>query len=128
MLIGDDGKPMTWTVYGPGSSSTQGAGRAAEPHRRKARKKGKTEESAEDQKRQEQAEFLAACTKECSSNITYDELTGEALHKAVLADRSIVVHRRAGRAIPRRVGKFLEALYDDAQPLRPPKRLAEHRA
>lgn len=88
-LIGDDGKPMTWTVYGPGSKP-YGRAQAVQQNRivEKLRKKGKIEET-EDQKRQEQAEFLAACTKECSSNITYDELTGEALHKAVLADRSI---------------------------------------
>ena len=59
----------------------------------KLKRKGKSDQSAEDKAR-EQAEFLAGCTKEFSSNIEYPNgsgasLTGEALHKAVYSDTSI---------------------------------------
>jgi hypothetical protein len=88
-LIGDDGKPMTWTVYGPGSKPYARA-QAAQQNRMidKLKRKGKTEQTAEEKAR-EQADFLAGCTKECSSNIEYDGLDGEALHRAVLSDTSI---------------------------------------
>jgi hypothetical protein len=88
-MIGDDGKPMTITGYGPGSKQYAKA-QAAQQNRMidKLKRKGKTDQSAEDKAR-EQAEFLAGCTKEFSSNITYDSLTGEALHKAVYSDTSV---------------------------------------
>lgn len=88
-LLGDDGKPQTVTVYGPGSKPYAKA-QAAQSNRMvdRLRKKGKTDQSAEDKAR-EQAEFLAGCTKEMSPNIEYDGLTGEALFKAVYSDVSI---------------------------------------
>jgi hypothetical protein len=88
-MVGDDGKPMTWTVYGPGSKPYAKA-QAAQQNRMidKLKRKGKTDETAEEKTR-DQAEFLTGCTKECSANITYDALTGEALYRAVLSDRSI---------------------------------------
>jgi hypothetical protein len=88
-MVGDDGKPMTWTVYGPGSKPYAKA-QAAQQNRMidKLKRKGKTDETA-DEKMRDQAEFLAGCTKECSSNIEYDGLQGEAMHRAVLSDRSI---------------------------------------
>lgn len=88
-MKGEDGAPMTWTVYGPGSKQYAKA-QAAQQNRMidKLKRKGKTDETAEEKTR-DTAEFLAGCTKECSSNITYDELTGEALYRAVLSDRSI---------------------------------------
>lgn len=88
-MVGDDGKPMTWTVYGPGTPQYAHA-QAQQQNRMldKLRKKGKADDSA-DQKKREQADFLAGCTKECSSNIDYDGLKGDALHRAVLSDTSI---------------------------------------
>jgi hypothetical protein len=88
-MIGEDGMPMTITGYGPGSK--QYAKAQADQQNRlidKLRHKGKTTETAE-QKRQEQAEFLAGCTKEFSSNIEMDGLQGEALFKAVYAEKRI---------------------------------------
>ena len=89
LLAGDDGKPLTVTVYGPGSRPYARA-QAANQNRMidKLKRKGKTEQSAEEKAR-EQAEFLAGCTREFSPNIEYDGLTGETLFKAVYADTSI---------------------------------------
>lgn len=88
-MIGEDGKPMTWTVYGPGSRQYAKA-QAAQQNRLidKLKRKGKTEQTADDKAR-EQADFLSGCTKECSANIEYDGLKDEALHKAVLSDIKI---------------------------------------
>lgn len=88
-MVGDDGKPMTVTVYGPGSKPYANA-QAAQQNRMidKLKKRGKTDQSAEEKAR-EQAEFLAGCTKEFSANIEYDGLQGEALFRAVYADASI---------------------------------------
>ena len=93
-MVGEDGKPMTVTLYGPGSKHYARA-QAAQTNRMidKLKRKGKSDETDE-QKRREQAEFLAACTKEFSPNIEYPNgdgksLTGEALHKAVYAELSI---------------------------------------
>lgn len=89
-MIGDDGKPMTITGYGPGSK--QYAKAQAARHNRMVeklkRKGGKTTQTAAEIA-QEAAEFLAGCTKEFSSNIELDGLAGDALHKAVYADISI---------------------------------------
>lgn len=88
-MIGDDGKPMTITGYGPGSRAYADA-QAANQNRLidKLKRKGKTDQSAEDKAR-ETAEFLAACTKEFSPNMKYDGLEGKALFKAVYSDTSI---------------------------------------
>jgi hypothetical protein len=88
-MKGEDGAPMTITVYGPGSKSYARA-QAAQSNRMidKLKKKGKMDQSAEEKAR-EQAEFLAGCTKEFSPNIEYDGLKGEALHRAVYADTTI---------------------------------------
>jgi hypothetical protein len=88
-MRGEDGQPMTITVYGPGSKPYARA-QAAQSNRMidKLKKKGKMDQSAEEKAR-EQAEFLAGCTKEFSANIECDGLKGEALHKAVYADTSI---------------------------------------
>ncbi len=97
-LLGDDKKPMTVTVFGPGSK-TYAKAQAARNNRMidKLKKKGKTDTSAEEAAR-EQAEFLAACTKEFSANIEYEQLKGEALFRAVYADNSIgFVAEQVGR-------------------------------
>lgn len=88
-MVGDDGKPMTITAYGPGSKQYARA-QAAQQNRMidKLKRKGKTEETA-DEKIRDQAEFLAGCTKEFSSNIQLDNYIGEALYKAVYSDRGI---------------------------------------
>jgi hypothetical protein len=88
-LLGEDKIQMTVTLFGPGSKPYAKA-QAAQQNRMidKLKRKGKTEQSAEDKAR-EQAEFLAACTKEFSANIEYDGLAGEALFKAIYADTTI---------------------------------------
>ena len=88
-LIGEDGKPMTITGFGPGSK-TYAQAQAENQNRMidKLKRKGKTEQSAADKAR-ELAEFLAGCTREFSANIEYDGLKGEALFKAVYSDVSI---------------------------------------
>lgn len=88
-LVGDDGKSMSITVYGPGSK-TYARANAAHQNRMidKLKRKGKADQSAEEKAR-EQADFLAGCTKEFSSNIEYEGLAGEALFRAVYADNSI---------------------------------------
>ena len=88
-MVGDDGKPMMVTVYGPGSKPYARA-QAAQGNRLldKLKRKGRTEQSAEEKAR-EQAEFLAACTVEFSANIEYEALKGEALHRAVYNDSSL---------------------------------------
>jgi len=88
-MLGDDGKPMTITMYGPGSK-TYAKAQAAQQNRMidKLKRKGKTDQTAE-AKGAEAAEFLASCTKEFSANIEYDGLEGDALFRAVYADTSI---------------------------------------
>jgi hypothetical protein len=93
-MIGDDGKPMSITLFGPGSKEYARAN-AANQNRLvdKLKKKGKTDQSAADRAR-EQSEFLAACTKDMSANIEYDapggeKLKGEELYKAIYSDITI---------------------------------------
>ena len=88
-LVGEDGQPMTVTVYGPGLKPYARA-QAAQSNRLldKLKRKGNANQSA-DEKAREQAEFLAGCTKEFSANIEYDGLKGEALHRAVYLDQGI---------------------------------------
>ena len=88
-LTGDDGQPMTITLYSPGSKPYSKA-QAANQNRMidKLKRKGKMDQTAEEKAR-EQAEFLSGCTKEFSVNIEYDGLTGEELFKAVYSDTSI---------------------------------------
>jgi len=88
-LMGDDDKQMTITVYGPGSKTFARA-QALQSNRMldRLKRKGKADQTAEE-KAKEQAEFLAAVTKEFSPNIEYDGLAGEALYKAVYSDISI---------------------------------------
>ena len=81
-------KPVTVTLYGPGSKAYARA-QAARNNRvmDKLRKKGKADQTAE-QTAEENALFLSACTISMS-NIEYDKLEGEALFKAVYSDTSI---------------------------------------
>lgn len=90
---GDDGqpdlsKPMTVTLYGPGSK--QYAKASARQQNRaldKLKKKGKADQTAEE-KAQERAEFLADVTA-AMTNVEYDQLQGEFLYKAVYSDTSL---------------------------------------
>lgn len=84
----DTSKPMTVTLYSPGSKPYAKA-QARNSNRMvdKLKKKGKADQTAE-QKAQEIADFLADCTKSME-NIDYDGLTGDALFKSVYADVSI---------------------------------------
>lgn len=88
-MIGEDGKPMIIVLFGPGSRQYARA-QAAQQNRMidKLKRKGKTEQSAEDKAR-EQADFLAGCTKSFSPNIALDDLADDALFKAVYSDNSI---------------------------------------
>lgn len=88
-LIGDDGQPMTVTVYSPGSKPYARA-QAAQSNRLidKLKRKGKMDQSAEE-KALEQAAFLVGCTKEFSANVGYDDLIGESLFKAIYSDTSV---------------------------------------
>lgn len=97
-MLGEDSLPMTITLFGPGSKQF-GKAQAAQSNRMidKLKRKGKTDESAEEKAR-EQAEFLAGCTSEFSSNIAVDDLKGDALYRAVYADKTIgFVAEQAGR-------------------------------
>lgn len=100
-MIGDDTQPMTITLYGPGSKQYAKA-QAAQQNRMidKLKRKGKTDQTA-DEKSREQADFLAGCTKGFSSNITYEELKGDALFKAVYSDSTIGF-------IAEQTGRFLQ--------------------
>ena len=88
-MLGEDSKPITVTLYGPGSKQYAKA-QAAQQNRMidKLKRKGKSDQTAEEKAR-ETAEFLAGCTKEFSANIEMDGLQGEALHRAVYSDTSI---------------------------------------
>lgn len=88
-LIGDDDRPMTVTVYSPGSKPYARA-QAAQSNRLidKLKRRGKMDQSAEE-KSAEQALFLTGCTKEFSANVGYEELIGDDLFKAIYSDASI---------------------------------------
>lgn len=81
-------KPIEIVVYGPGSKQFAKA-QAAQSNKlmELMRKKGKTQRSPQEAA-EDQAEFLAACTKEFR-NIEYEGLEGHALFKAVYADLSL---------------------------------------
>lgn len=87
-LMLDNGKPVTVNLYGPGSKPFANA-QATQTNRMldKLKRKGKTDQTAE-QKQIEQAEFLADCT-ESFGNLTYGDLTGNAMSLAVYSDIEI---------------------------------------
>jgi hypothetical protein len=87
-LMFDGDKPVTVTIYGPGSKQFAKAQQAQQNRMLDSlKRKGKTDQTAE-QKRAEQAEFLTECTASFE-NLTYDALTGAALAKAVYSDIEI---------------------------------------
>ena len=84
----DTNKPMRIKLYGPGSKKYAKV-QAANNNKlfTRLKKKGKEDQSAED-KAQESADTLTQLTHSFE-NISYDALTGEALHRAVYLDTSI---------------------------------------
>ena len=87
-MIDDEARPVRVTLHSPGSKAYSRAV-AAQQNRMvdKMRKKGKADTTAE-QKLEEQATFLAACTIGFE-NLEYEALTGEAKAKAVYSDPAI---------------------------------------
>ncbi|MRW85412.1 hypothetical protein GJ698_15105 [Pseudoduganella sp. FT26W] len=78
----DKSRPMRAVLYGPGSKPFKKAQAAASNRMmERLKKKGKDNVSAEE-KAQEDAEFLVSCTKSLE-NVEFDQLTGDALSKAV---------------------------------------------
>ncbi len=87
-LVDDKDKPVGIDLYGPGSKPFAKA-QASRNNRftDRMKKKGKSNLSAAEQV-EENAAFLAACTKGFR-NIQYDQLEGEALFMAVYSDSSV---------------------------------------
>lgn len=84
----DESKPMQIRLFGPGTKKFHAAkARASNRSIDRVKKKGKSDQSAEEQLK-ETAEFLAECT-DGFENIEVDDLTGEALYKAVYADAEL---------------------------------------
>jgi hypothetical protein len=87
-LMYADGKPMAVNLFGPGSkeyanAQAEQSGRMLEM----LKNKGKTNQTAQ-QKMQDAAEFLSACTASFE-NLEYDNLTGAELSRAVYTDSTI---------------------------------------
>jgi hypothetical protein len=88
LMYTEDGKEVAANLFGPGSK--QYAKAQAQQQNRMMdmlKRRGKTEQTAE-QKREENARFLADCT-ESFENLSYGELTGDELKIAVYSDQSI---------------------------------------
>jgi hypothetical protein len=88
-MIGDDGKRMTVTVFGPGSKPYVKAQTVMQNKMIEKLQKRKGRNQTAEERVREQAEFLAGCTKAFSDNIEYDALSGEALYLAVYSDERI---------------------------------------
>jgi len=88
LLYAEDGKEVAVNVFGPGSKQYAKA-QATQQNRMldMLKRKGKSDQTA-DQKRSENAEFLADIT-ESFENLEYDGLTGHALAFAVYSDQTI---------------------------------------
>jgi intracellular sulfur oxidation DsrE/DsrF family protein len=88
LMYTDEGKAVEIVVFGPGSKTFNKAQAAQQAKLMELlRKKGKTQRSAQEAA-EDQAEFLATCTKEFR-NIEYDDLKGQELFKAVYSDLSL---------------------------------------
>lgn len=87
-ILNDDGKEVAVNVFGPASKQFAKA-RQDQNNRmmEKLKTKGKVEQTPE-QTAKETASFLADCT-ESFEHLERDDLTGDALAKAVYADTSI---------------------------------------
>lgn len=88
LMYAEDGKEVAVNVYGPGSKQYAKA-QAAQQNRAvdMLKKKGKTDQTAE-QRRQENAEFLADCTVSFE-NLDYAGKTGRELAITVYSDQTI---------------------------------------
>lgn len=81
-------QPITVDLYGPGSKQHARAQAAVQNRMMdRMKRKGKSDLTAE-QKLEEDARFLADCTKGFS-NLEYDQLTGDALFMAVYMDKTL---------------------------------------
>lgn len=101
VMMGEDNKPMTITLFGPGSrehskATTLQTNRMID----KLKRKGKTDQTS-DEKDKENADFFVACTKELSPNIQNGDLKGEALIRSIYTEKTLGF-------IPEQVGKFLQ--------------------
>lgn len=87
LIYTPDGKPVTVTIYGPGSKPFAKA-QAAQQNKalERLKKKGKFEQSA-DERAAEKAEFLASCTKSFN-NFTYKGMEGREQFVAFYADQT----------------------------------------
>ena len=88
LMFTAEGAPMAVNLFGPGSKQYAKAA-AAQQNRMidKMKRKGKTEQSAEEKAR-ESADFLADCT-ESFENVDYDTLTGRDMTLAIYSDQEI---------------------------------------
>lgn len=90
-MVGDDGKPMIITVYGP-ASKQYAAAQSKRSNRMvdTLKHRGKTKETPEE-KAEEQAQFLADCTKEFSENIAveYPGLAERDMYLALYRNRKL---------------------------------------
>ena len=84
----DKEKPVTVELYGPGSREHgQATAKRSNRNIQRLRKKGSVELSADDIAT-EGAEYLAAITVGFT-NLEYGGLTGDKMHKALYADRTL---------------------------------------
>lgn len=91
-MIDPEGKRISITVYGPGSSAySQAAARRQNKLVDRLKRKGRTELSDEEQ-RAEQADFLTAITVSINGAFTYSKapnLSGADLYRAIYMDRGL---------------------------------------
>ena len=84
----DGDKPVTVTVYGPGSRQYTAA-KSAQQNRLVAKlQRGKAATDTPEEKARHEAEFLAAITHSMDG-LAYGDLTGRELHLAVYSDPAI---------------------------------------
>jgi len=86
-MLGDDGKKLSITVYGPGSKPFQKA-QAAKNRAILEQVRKRNKKVSDSLQRDIDAEFLATCT-ESFNGFTYKDLTGSEMFKACYADYSI---------------------------------------
>jgi len=87
-LVNDKGEAISITVYGPGSKQYQKAQGVRNRAILEYVRKGGAKKMKDDEQRELDAEFLAACT--CSfNNFVYKDFTGSEMFKAAYSDPAI---------------------------------------
>lgn len=90
-LLGEDGKPLTVTVYGPASPAWEQA--TAEVNRRRAkrmRENGGKIEAALDDAKQDQIDFLTRVTVKFNGDVEHDDAKNKNdLPRAIYSDASL---------------------------------------